>query len=309
MEGWQKGITAGMKFKLEPYNRDAPDTELLADLLAVARGLNKGYVTKDEYNKHGRWCAATFQKRFGSWCRAHDLAGLERVRNYDATAEDCLADIRRVAKKLGKGGVTTVEYRCSGRFSPELVTRRGGPWADVMARAGLAVSPLYHKRATNEQLFENLECLWERLGRQPKRPDFVKSLSRYSYDTYCRRFGSLRKALEAFVGSFDGDEPENHGQSKKKATDNPLPTAPPKRHKTSRAISWRTRFLVMRRDRFRCRICGDSPARKSSTVLVVDHIVPWDGGGETTMENLQTLCEPCNGGKSNLPMISDATEP
>ena len=61
----------------------------------------------------------------------------------------------------------------------------------------------------------------------------------------------------------------------------------------------------MRRDDFKCRICGTSPAVKPGTLLVVDHIVPWSNGGETVMENLQTLCEPCNGGKSNLPMNAD----
>ena len=36
--------------------------------------------------------------------------------------------------------------------------------------------------------------------------------------------------------------------------------------------------------------------------MEIDHIVPWADGGETVMENLQLLCERCNGGKSNLPM-------
>jgi 5-methylcytosine-specific restriction endonuclease McrA len=58
------------------------------------------------------------------------------------------------------------------------------------------------------------------------------------------------------------------------------------------------RFLVMRRDDFKCRICGATPALKPGTVLVIDHILAWESGGETVIENLQTLCEPCNGGKS-----------
>lgn len=77
-------------------------------------------------------------------------------------------------------------------------------------------------------------------------------------------------------------------------------TLTPAAHKTSRNVSWRLRFLVMRRDSFKCQLCGLSPAMKHGTVLVVDHVVPWASGGETTMDNLQTLCEQCNGGKSNL---------
>jgi 5-methylcytosine-specific restriction endonuclease McrA len=58
----------------------------------------------------------------------------------------------------------------------------------------------------------------------------------------------------------------------------------------------------MRRDNFKCRVDGYSPATQPGTVLEVDHIKPWDSGGETVLENLQTLCQRCNGGKSNLLM-------
>ena len=34
--------------------------------------------------------------------------------------------------------------------------------------------------------------------------------------------------------------------------------------------------------------------------LKVDHVVPWSDGGETVLDNLQLLCQKCNGGKSNL---------
>ncbi len=32
----------------------------------------------------------------------------------------------------------------------------------------------------------------------------------------------------------------------------------------------------------------------------IDHIKPWSKGGETVLENLQTLCATCNLGKSNI---------
>ena len=294
-----------MKFELEPDNHGKPDTDLLDDLRGVARKLDKDFVTKNEYNEHGRWCAATFQKRFGSWCKAHDLAGLGRVRNYDATKEDCVTDIDRVAKKLGKTTLTTSEYSRYGRFSVPLIGRRCGSWDAAIEQAGLTASPLYHKRTTDEQMFENLEHLWESLGRQPTRYDFVKPLSQYSYGIYPRRFGSFRKALEAFVASLEKRDGEPAEAPTKETSVDTLQVAVVKRHRTSRTISWRMRFLVMRRDDFKCRICGASPAMKPGTLLVVDHIDPWVDGGETVMENLQTLCEPCNGGKSDLPMNAE----
>lgn len=56
----------------------------------------------------------------------------------------------------------------------------------------------------------------------------------------------------------------------------------------------------MRCDNFKCKNCGRSPATDPKIILHVDHIVPYSSGGETTPDNLQTLCSVCNIGKSNL---------
>lgn len=72
----------------------------------------------------------------------------------------------------------------------------------------------------------------------------------------------------------------------------------PKKNK-SRSISTKLRYSVLKRDNFRCCACGASPAKDPSVELHVDHIVPWSKGGETALDNLQTLCSKCNIGKSN----------
>ena len=69
--------------------------------------------------------------------------------------------------------------------------------------------------------------------------------------------------------------------------------------KRSRKISDKLRYAVLKRDNFKCRACGASPAKDSNIELHVDHIIPWSKGGETTLENLQTLCSRCNIGKSD----------
>lgn len=68
----------------------------------------------------------------------------------------------------------------------------------------------------------------------------------------------------------------------------------------SRKIPDKLRYKVLKRDNFKCCACGASPAKDPSVELHIDHIIPWSKGGETTMENLQTLCSKCNLGKSNL---------
>ena len=70
-------------------------------------------------------------------------------------------------------------------------------------------------------------------------------------------------------------------------------------HTTKRDVSVSLRFKVFKRDNFKCCICGASPAKDPSVELHADHIIPWSKGGETKIENLQTLCSKCNLGKSD----------
>jgi hypothetical protein len=57
------------------------------------------------------------------------------------------------------------------------------------------------------------------------------------------------------------------------------------------------RLEILQRDGLRCCYCG----RRSSdgVVLHVDHIIPIELGGRTRSNNLQTLCNECNAGKSD----------
>ena len=70
--------------------------------------------------------------------------------------------------------------------------------------------------------------------------------------------------------------------------------------RNTRAISDKLRYQVLKRDNFKCCACGASPAKDPSVELHIDHIIPWSKGGESTLENLQTLCSKCNIGKSDL---------
>lgn len=51
------------------------------------------------------------------------------------------------------------------------------------------------------------------------------------------------------------------------------------------------RTAVYERDGFACVRCG------STSSLSLDHIKPWSLGGADTIDNLQTMCRPCNSAK------------
>lgn len=69
-----------------------------------------------------------------------------------------------------------------------------------------------------------------------------------------------------------------------------------KQNHSDRVATGRLRWAILVRDGHRCRGCG---ATAQESRLHVDHIVPWSKGGLTVAENLQTLCDDCNIGKSD----------
>lgn len=290
-----------MKYELEPDNRNCPDDKLLIDLRKVAEQLRCQSITKEQYDQHGRFCSATMRNRFGSWNKALFLSGLVVKKRVDIPQEELLVDLKRVASELGMQTVTREQYRQYAKFSSETVVRKFTSWAAALRAANLQ-STGWKPPATEEDLFDNMASVWEHVGRQPKQKDFRPPISRYSDTTYTNRYGSWRAALEAFVVSANIDQNE---ADKEDHLISSLPVVLSEKeyqHRTGRNPSFRLRYLVMRRDNFRCCLCGAVQNPDQDIRLDIDHILPWSSGGETVMSNLQTLCNHCNIGKSNLSM-------
>ena len=174
------------------------------------------------------------------------------------------------------------------------------------------------KEISDEELFQDIERVWIKLGRQPTITDVKNGEFSFGQNTFVRRFGGWRGALEAFIKYVNSDDnvvstPSYESEQQTKVETNIIQHKQSdfvekedvvddssKNHKTNRDINLRLRFKVMARDNFKCCMCGRSPATDPSVVLHIDHIKPWAKGGETTMDNLQTLCSKCNLGKSDI---------
>lgn len=292
-----------MKFELEPYHRGITKEAVVADIAAVACQLRQSTLTADDYRRYGKYSPDVARRRCGSWLAALADAGLSIQRhNSKASPDEFIPDIQRVAALVGKLSVTTDEYQEHGRFSPSTVVNHFGTWFSALDAAGLNRTRSLH--VTNEEYFENLEQIWVHLGRQPHYGEVRKPFSRYSAGAYANRFGSWRNALQAFVDSVSR-EPENTAEPEQSQSEKKKPSVPLVQPGRSRSISWRDRFLVMRRDNFKCNCCGNSPALSPGLVLHVDHVRAWCNGGSSSLDNLQTLCEKCNIGKGDLPMTEE----
>ena len=316
-----------MEFKLNEYHRDVPEEVLLEDLKRVAELIGTGRLSRSDYQKYGKFGTSTIERRFGGWNSAIIRIGLVVIETGNQKRETLMdedsffEDLRQVAADLGKESITTGEYDQFGRFSRSGSCRKYGSWNIMLQKAGLKPTPYRlgkGKEISDEELFQDIERVWVKLGRQPTINDVKNGEFNFAQNTFTRRFGGWRGTLEAFIRYINSDDNDdsvpshqyepptkvetnaNHQEQLDFAEQKGKEDTRPKSHKTSRDINLRLRFKVMARDNFKCCICGRSPATDPTVVLHVDHIKPWVKGGETTMENLQTLCSKCNLGKSDL---------
>lgn len=202
--------------------------------------------------------------------------------------DELIADLRETANRLAQQSLSMREYDEKGKFSSSTISKRFGTWNHALYLANLN----YRKKFSysEDEMFENIETVWIKLGRQPTCRDIDNTvISNISSGSYIRKYGQWSNALKAFIVYINEDSiPHDFG--------NRIETA----HKTKRDVNLRMRFIVMQRDHFKCCACGASPAKDPSVILHVDHIVPWAKGGETSLQNLQTLCSKCNLGKSDI---------
>jgi hypothetical protein len=117
------------EFELKFPARHTPREELLEDLRRVARKLRRDTVTIDQYNRHGRFHASTLQRRFRSWPKVLELAGLARSRSPIGIGdEELFANLRDVWERLGRQP-RYVEVRAPlSRYSAGTYENRFGSW-------------------------------------------------------------------------------------------------------------------------------------------------------------------------------------
>ena len=303
-----------MKFVLNEFKRELSDDEIIRDIKRVSDQLGKDWISISEYKKNGKYSQTAIQGHFGTWKNALEKAGLRPERNKAElkiiSDQTYFEDLLNVAKKTNKKTVSYEDYKKHGKFSAEHIIHRFKKWNIALIKAGLEGTGFSKDKITEQQCFDEIERIWILLGRQPTSTDLKKSnICKYSLDTFTRRFGSWRKALEAFVNYANNtdeidqdntpDAPEIEEETKLSQHEKNKISSQNK-HTTSRTINARLRFLVLQRDHFKCCACGASPAKDPSVELHVDHITPWSKGGETVPENLQTLCSKCNLGKGDI---------
>src|ERR1017187_6456957 len=295
------------------------DESLLDEIRRVAAQSPGTSLSSDTFEQRSqRVSASTIRRRFGGWQNALTKAGLahlysgrkvsEKMKEQPAkrlTKDDLIADMQRVHSLVGRGFLTVSDFNAHSVTSVEAVRRRFGSWANALKEAGIAQSEMANKNWTDEDCFENLATLWTHYGRSPAYREMFLVPSTISGKAYDTRWGTWRKALQAFVAWANAESQASTPEYSQKLVPAIEKAVKPVvfRHaeEDKRQVGPRLRFRVFQRDRFRCVACGRSPATDLNIVLHADHITPVALGGKTVIENLQTLCEGCNLGKGKLP--------
>ncbi len=287
------------------------DEAILHELRRVASVVPNAVITAAVITAHGRVGLKTIRQRFGKLGDALRAAGLAhrstdvvKIRGGRIAAkmsdEDVLEALRDLAKRLGKTDLIQDEIDEHLPFSSGILRKRWGGLRASLEAAGLHATK-QGRRYTEEECFDNMLVVWTHYGRPPMYKEMSQPPSMVGGKAYMLRFGTWNKALAAFVERVNQDRPPEP-----KATQEPIvqaivrsPVLSGKIFEDRRDIPLGLRFRVFHRDRFKCVICGDHPARNAECTLHVDHILPWSRGGKTREDNLRTLCETCNVGRGN----------
>ena len=123
-----------MRFELEENNRGISDEELLADLRRCASQIGRNTITLSQYAEIGKAHPSTFQRRFNSWVRALELAGLAPSRSkIGIPDEELLANIEQLWIQLGRQPRYTEVKVPASKYSAGTYERRFGSWRGALS--------------------------------------------------------------------------------------------------------------------------------------------------------------------------------
>lgn len=281
------------KFELERLT-SYDDESLLAEVRRVSAIVPGCTLTTTAFAEHAKVHVSTLYGRFGNWEAVLKAAGLgDRFEGREWSRDEVIETLKKVSAQLGRSNVSLRDAEKMAGITFRPIARHFGSFRAALKAAGLTEATS-GKRYTDEECFENLLSVWTALGRQPYYAEMKSAPSRVGPKAYVRRWGSWRAALAAFIERVNADEvevaPVEVPHTAAIASEQP-------RRQTSREIPLGLRYKVLVRDRFRCVLCGRSPATHPEVALHVDHFLAWSNGGETVIENLRALCSDCNLGK------------
>jgi 5-methylcytosine-specific restriction endonuclease McrA len=299
-----------VRFELDRLT-DYTDEAIVAEIRRVANVVGAGRLTIAEFSKLSKVAVTTLRRRFGSWPKALEAAGLAGLCNPVAPAsksrilarslsdDEMLDEIRRVAHVAGTSNPTADDLRQHAVVGVDAIRNRFGTLKAAFRAAGV-LETAHGRRYTDEECFENLLTVWTHYGRPPQYKEMNLIPSAVGPKAYVVRWKTWNRALQAFVDRVNQETVETSVTATVPLQTTPSKAARPESlEEDQHKIKLGLRYKVLTRDKFKCVLCGSSPATNPTCCLHVDHITPWSKGGKTVLQNLRSLCDRCNLGKGD----------
>ena len=122
-----------MKFELEDSLRGASDEELLDELRRCAQDIGRNTITIAEFEEHGKCHPCTIQRRFGSWTKALNLAGLQPSRSkIGIENEELFENIKTMWVALGRQPRYSEVRSPDSKYSAGTYEKRFGSWRKAL---------------------------------------------------------------------------------------------------------------------------------------------------------------------------------
>ncbi len=273
--------------------------------------------TYSEFRSKANFGTKIYERRYGSWTKAievfcatnEDYLSSSKGIGFNTTKEMLIQELKKIVQDNNLEILHQADYeKYGGKYTIQTFYNHFGSWKNAKIAAGLKIGRALPEK---HELFNELQRIWEQLGRQPLSSE-MKMLGRFSYKSYSLKFGGWTKAIYSFIEYMQDDtqdgiqediaetitiEPVIVEELQKSSIIN-NENATIIKMKTSRTVSPRLRFKVFMRDNFICQYCGKTT--QDGAKLEADHIIAYSNGGETILENLRTACWTCNNGKSNI---------
>jgi len=301
---------------LKPQKQVLTDEQLFSEIKRVWNILNRRPTYK-EFRNNSSFGTSVYETRFGKWTKAIEEFCIKNEgyksnpigKSFKVTKELLLDELKQIKKEKN---IEVLEYKdyikYGGRYSIATFQNYFGSWKNSLQLVGIKPGSEWTKAPDKELLFDELQRVWEDLGRQPLYREW-NELAKYTRYIYNRKFGGWNKAIHAFIDNREetSDDPGIKITEKEIVLDNIIEIINPENTnivktitmQTPRGVAPKLRFRVFVRDKFTCQYCKRTK-EEDGVKLQPDHIIPYSKGGETVFENLITACWDCNIGKSDL---------
>ena len=187
---------------------DISSEDLLDEIKRFVSVLGRA-PTIAEMNELGAYSERTYRRRFGSWSRSLERAGVEESeRERDKTQiteQELIAALQALANELGRSP-SFEDMRNSGKYGAATYLYRFGSWNQALRAAGLQPRLDSSDQIPDRNLIIELRRLAGELGHIPQRKE-MENAGEYSGMTYYNRFGSWKESLSV-AGFSEKSAPE-----------------------------------------------------------------------------------------------------